>query len=125
MTWSGFGHRVNQFCSTGFAIASARFVLIGTISNHPVAGSVIVIAQIVISSLPFFDVSVWGPIKSAHSVCHGATSAVLAGDGPHFSADRFVLWHWSHFLQTRLALSRMSLQWKCWQIVSRVLVSPG
>ena len=106
-------------------MTSARFVLAGTISGHPVAGSVIVSAQIVISSLPFFDVSVWGPIESTHGVCHGMTSAILAGDSPHFIADRFVLWHWSHLLHTRFAPLRMFVQWKCWLIVSSVLVSPG
>ena len=56
---------------------------------------------------------------------HGTTSAISAGNGPHFKTDRFVRWHWSHFLHTRLTRSRMSLQWKHWLTVSGVLVTPG
>ena len=67
------------------------------ISNQPVAGSMIVNAQIVLSQISFvsgFLVLIEkGPMQSTHTVCHGLNLRSLGGNLPYFPLVRFAIWH--------------------------------
>ena len=79
----GHGYRVNQVNSSRLAISSAAFMSTWVISNHPVAGSIMVRQWSCVSCLPF--PILYGPMRSMHKVCHGTTSgAGLGGSFPYF-----------------------------------------
>ena len=71
-------HFIFPFLSSGVSIRGNS-----TISNHPVAGSIMVrhMKSTIDLSLPF---NVYGPIKSTHNVRQGSSTANFSGTFPYF-----------------------------------------
>ena len=72
----GHGYLVINIFSTLLTIISAHFVLIDIMSNHMIAGSIIVNAH---NYTVWFlgCLNVWGTIKLMHSTSHGVALAYL------------------------------------------------
>jgi hypothetical protein len=82
MHWVGLGYLHNHVFSTRFAHVMALLLGILTTSNQEVAGSNIVIACN--DCVPFFVRTVYGPIRSTHSILQGCDSTSLTGRCPYF-----------------------------------------
>ena len=124
-TMPGHGYRVIHVTSIKWAMVSARLSGISTISNHPVAGSIIVKQCSVKVDLPLR--SIWyGPIRSIHSTSQaGSTSASLGGNLPYFFLIFFVNWHVWHLPHMRTTPSWSFGHVKCCRIVISVRLIPG
>ena len=120
----GQGYLVNHVSSTELATIAASLLGISLISNHPVAGSIIVTHHKVSVFFPGRFI-VYGPIRLTHNFSHGSASASLIGRCPYFFFVRFVIWHVWHRPQTCATCCRKFRHVKCWRIVCSVLVSPG
>ena len=88
---SGTGESWRQVNSTKLATTVAASLLgISLISNHPVAGSIIVTHHRFSVFFPGRFI-VYGPIKSTHNFSHGSASASLIGRCPYFFFVRLVI----------------------------------
>ena len=85
MTFLGRGYLASHVVLNNWLILALDFSFSGSsvISNQPVAGSMNVIA-INVRSLPVLSVTVYGPIKSTHTVSHGVVVVFLGGNFPYF-----------------------------------------
>jgi hypothetical protein len=106
------------------AIVIASLFGISLISNHPVAGSIIVTHQSTRFFLPHLLI-VYGPTKSTHNTSQGSASASFGGNNPYFLLDHFVFWHIWHFVHTSCtSFLSFGHHRYCLRVCS-VLVSPG
>ena len=79
----GRGYLHNHLFSNRFYILAAWLSLYCTISNHPVAGSIIVKAfSIRVSSWPYLLI-LFGPIRSTNNISHGISYGLLAVNLPY------------------------------------------
>ena len=62
---------------------------------------------------------------SWHSISHGFVSASLGGSFPLCTLFLFKNWQVLHLEQTPCTVFLKFFQWKCWEILSYVRVSPG
>ncbi len=102
---------------------SACFSMTSTISNHPVAGSIMVRQSKVNLSSP--SPNVYGPIRSMHNVCQGIVSGFLGTNLPYLICLGFCFLQMAHPLLHRLTLLRRPSQQWCCPMVSSIRVSPG
>ena len=97
---------------------------ISTISNQPVAGSIIVRHHKVKAFL-YFLLSVYGPMRSTHRVSQGSASACFSDKNPYFFVYLFVIWHVEHVPHCFCTSFLRFLKVKCCQIDSSVWFIPG
>ena len=97
----GHGHCQSHVVSRTLAVKSALVLGASAISNHLVAGSVMVTHRSV-TQLPFFlSPKGHSPMRSMHNVCHRISSGSLGGSNPHFLWLCLRLRHALHALHTR------------------------
>ena len=65
-----------------------------------------------------------GPMRSKNSLFHGVSSTNLAGNLPYVF-DLFLCWHVSHPVNYLWMDFIRPGKYKCWQIITSVLSSPG
>ena len=122
-TCVGRAYLFSQVFSNLLAMMSARLVSIDVMSNHPVAGLVIVKGHRVNFLLLFFIL--YGPMRLIHRVSQGVASAFFAGNLPYLTVLVLVIWHVGHNAQTIITVLLSPLNVKCWRIVCSVRVLPG
>ena len=120
ITSSGHGYLSSQVRCSKLLISSACLFGTSTISNQPVAGSIIVRQCSVISvlgrmTLPFlFFVSglpnLYGPMRSIHRVFHGTTFGSFGGRCPSLRRRFLDTWQSWHLLHTSTTVFLMSCQ---------------
>ena len=105
-------------------ISAAIFLDICAISNHPVAGSIILRHH---NLFRFYLLPriVYGPMRSTHSVPQVFVSACLGGSLLYLWLVVVSLWHVGHFLQMPWNAVQKNFQSKCWRRVCSIQVSPG
>ena len=110
----GLGYLVNHVVYTKFDIVIALLLSYCVILDHPVTGSIMVMAfRFKFYFCPFI-IMTYGPMIYTHILLHGISSSSLASNLPYFVFEHFVHWKVSQLVNSFRTDFLMMVQYKCW-----------